>query len=100
MATRSEKLYSDSPKMERDEKGKVSVKKATEKKTEGKGGAKPDMDKMPTRHAREVQEMHKRHMDEHKDMAARHEKEMAAMPPAAADAAQSGADPDQQQSAA
>lgn len=77
MASRSEKMYSDSPKMERDgESGKVGVKKH---KREHK--PKHDMGEAAGRHARELAEMHKRHLDEHKALNARQEKEAAAAEP-------------------
>lgn len=74
---RSDKLYGDSPKMERDGDGKVAVKKGAASKEKPKS----DMANMHDRHARETNEAHKRHEDEIKALHARHEKEAAAMPP-------------------
>ena len=76
---RSDKLYSDSPKMERGDDGKVAVRK---KEGGSKEKPKSDMSNMHDRHARETSEAHKRHEDEIKALHARHEKEAAAMPPA------------------
>ena len=82
MASRSEKMYSDSPKVERGENGKHEVKRKA--KTAHK--PKHDMGEMGGRHAREMQDMHKRHLEEHKAMTMRHEKEAAAAAPQQDDA--------------
>lgn len=104
MATRSSKLYSDSPEMKRDdESGKMSVKK--------RGPApkpKHDMSDTRGRHAREHAEMNKRHLDEHKALNEKQENEAqqeaaaqapppdaGAPPPGAAPAPAAGAPPAQ-----
>lgn len=99
MVSKHSKMYSDSPKMERDdETGKVVVKR---EKGEAKGGKKEDMKEgaMGDAHARhamdrlalhhkhenehhahkggEKHEMHERHHSEMKAMHRGHEKEMA-----------------------
>lgn len=82
MASRSERMYSDSPKSERGDDGKTKVVRPSERVAKTK--PKSDMAEMGDRHARELSEMHKRHEDEHKALNARHEKEaMAVQPPAA-----------------
>lgn len=83
MASRHSKMYDDSPSIKRGEDGKHKVERK-------KSAAKPkaDMSDRKTRHLREIEEMHKRHIDEHKALAARQQKEEeaetdAGAPPAA-----------------
>ena len=91
MASRSEKMYSDSPKIERGEGGKHEV-----KRTKRANKPKHDMGEMGGRHARELAETHKRHEDEMKALHARHQKEAdaaeAAMPAAGGADQDAGAD--------
>lgn len=86
---KSDKLYKDSPKVEKDENGKPGVKKPSKADAvdmgtegnplEGAGDGMPvettPQGEMHDRHAREMKDMHKRHEDEHKDMNKRHAKE-------------------------
>jgi len=74
MATRSERMYSDSPSMERGDDGKVAVRK---KSSASKSKPKSDMANMHDRHGRELAEAHKRHEDELKALHGRHQQESA-----------------------
>lgn len=74
---KSDKLYSDSPKIERGEDGKHKV----EKKAKHHAKPKSDMANTHDRHQRELAEAHKRHEDEIKALHARHQKEAAAVEP-------------------
>lgn len=89
---KSDKLYSRSPKIERDGDGKVGIKKpapADEEdmglKGDAMGEGDPDemalsaeqLDATHDRHQKEMKDMHKRHEDETKDMHKRHSKEVA-----------------------
>lgn len=73
MASRHEKMYADTPKMERGDDGKVAVKRPSrggaEKKAEGHPGL---------RHMHERREMMHRHVHERMGMHHRHEMEHAA----------------------
>lgn len=84
---KSDKLYSKSPKIEKDGDGKPGISKPTEADAEdmGIGGdnLQGDQDQMPVqveqmhkRHSTEVKDMHKRHEDEAKDVHKRHQKEL------------------------
>lgn len=86
--SKHDKLYKDSPKIEKDGEGKASLKKPSKadgenmgiegSPLEGAGDGMPvdeKMDEMHGRHSREMKDMHKRHEDEHKDMNKRHMKE-------------------------
>lgn len=95
--SKSEKLYKDSPKMERDkESGNMKVaKKGISKPTQadaedmgiagdGVNGHPAEMpvnvhqvDEVQKRHTVEVKDMHKRHQDEMKDLHKRHVKEIS-----------------------
>lgn len=97
MAARSERMYKDSPKLERDEEsGKVAAKKPEKKADVGNDGSNAEMpDNIhPTnerretkhRHVAEHLAMHHRHEMEHashtgdkKEMHGRHEAELAEM---------------------
>lgn len=87
---KSDKLYKDSPKIEKDGDGKPGIKKPSKADGEnmgiegnpqpGAGDGMPvpvdeKMEEMHGRHTREMKDMHKRHEDEHKDMNKRHMKE-------------------------
>lgn len=78
MATKHDKLYSKSPKLERGEDGDMKVKKADEpvkegtEKTEGADGSQAEDDG-------EVKSMHKRHEDEHKALHESHQKALEDM---------------------
>lgn len=95
MASRSEKMYGDSPKMERKDDGKLAVKKS-EKKVAKESSGTADMatheEGLPAaaRHASERRDMYNRHETEHsvmdsgsgsskKEMAGRHVKELTDM---------------------
>lgn len=88
MASKSERMYKDSPSVKKDADGKPEVRKgsmnereagkepAESDKTEaGEGGVPVQAEEMHGRHMTEMKDMHKRHEDEHKDMHKRHEKE-------------------------
>lgn len=92
MATKSAKLYNDSPSLKRDKNsGEVGVKKPSEADAEdmgisgsplpeSDGGDMPvQVEQMRDRHETEMKDMHKRHEDEHKDMNKRHIKEVKNM---------------------
>lgn len=66
---RSDKLYKDSPKMERDGDGKMGVKKPSEATAEDTGVTEP----VPTE---QLKEMFARHHSERHDMDKRHLKEI------------------------
>lgn len=74
MASKSEKMYKDSPELERDEKsGKMAVKKRADKKdNEAVIG---DGELVDARHASERSELKHRHVSEHLKMHHRHEME-------------------------
>lgn len=94
----ADKMYGNSPKMERDGEGKMGIKKSgkvdesnDEAEDQGDGEAVPmvarhAMDRLSMHHKHEHEhhahkdgdkkEMHKRHMEEMKAMHGRHEKEM------------------------
>jgi hypothetical protein len=72
--SKSDKLYGDSPKMERDEKsGKMGIKKPSPKEAEATIG---DGEPITAKQAEEVKDMHTRHENERSDMNGRHEKEL------------------------
>lgn len=96
--TRSSKLYKDSPRMERDEEGKVSIKKPSDKEKQSEmGDGEPvhepkEHQGIPShsRHVMERMEMHRKHEHEHhahdhgghgekSEMHKRHHKEMGDM---------------------
>lgn len=89
---KSDKLYSRSPKIERDGDGKVGIKKPApadevdmglkgESDVEGNPEemalSAEQMDNTHSRHQKEMKDMHKRQEDETKDMHKRHSKEMS-----------------------
>lgn len=82
---KSDKMYKDGPKIERNEEGKTVVKKggkdekketAGEKKVvEGEtqtDGIEQHIKDMHERHANELKDMHKRHEKEHKSLMEKH----------------------------
>lgn len=84
---KSDKLYSKSPKIEKDGDGKPGIKRPTEADAEdmGVGGDNTQgqqvqmpiqVEQMHDRHSKEVKDMHARHEGEHKDMNKRHIKEL------------------------
>lgn len=94
MSKMSEKMYGNSPKLEREEEsGKVSVKKKVmDKDTSGEGEDQGSGEAIPvtSRHAMERMEMHHKHMRDHhthdmgkhgdkKEMHKRHSDEMESM---------------------
>lgn len=101
MAGRAAKMYKDSPSMERNEEGKMDVKKKPAHKDDVKAGTEGEVREGIPAHARHAiermelhhkhqhehhahdhgkhgdkKEMHERHEKEHRDMHKRHEKEM------------------------
>jgi hypothetical protein len=74
---RSDKLYKDSPKLERDgESGEMAVKKSENSKTVGEDGSSAEMGG-DTQKAAERRETKHRHITEHLAMHHRHESEHA-----------------------
>lgn len=88
MAGKSEKMYKDSPKIEKDEEGKPGIKKPTQADGENMGvegnpapgsdGEMPidtheKMQDMVERHASELKDLHKRHGKEHEKLAGKKE---------------------------
>lgn len=77
---RSDKMYKDSPKIDKDENGKAVVKKSSgeekkEEATSGKGeigDSKTPIQEMHDRHLSEMKDMHKRHQKEHTAMSEKH----------------------------
>lgn len=79
---KSDKMYSKSPKLERNEKGDVGIKKPTQADGENMGVSGDDEQGNPASmpiHPEQVDEMQKRHMKEMKDTHARHEGEIKDM---------------------
>jgi hypothetical protein len=86
---KSEKLYKDSPRVERDkESGEVGITRPSEADAEDMGidgnplpgggdGMPVQVEQMHDRHKKEMSDMHKRHEDEAKDMHKRHQKEVS-----------------------
>lgn len=79
--TKSSKLYSDSPTVEKDDKGEAVVKKPSDKMKESEGSEKKEVDpkddernSMHKRHEEELTAMHERHKKDVKEMHKRHEK--------------------------
>lgn len=90
MASKSSKLYSDSPSLKRDEEsGKVGVEKPSEADGEnmgtegnaipGSGGEMPVGGEEHKAKMDEVKELYKRHEEEHTSMADRHKKSLEEM---------------------
>lgn len=93
MSTKSNKLYKDSPEIQKDDDGKakVGIKKPDQADAENMGVAGDNADGDPSempievkqmsdaqkRHAVETKDMHKRHEDETADMHKRHLKEIS-----------------------
>lgn len=88
--SKSDRLYSKSPKVERDTDGEVKIKKPAEAtkediglsgnplpETEGEGEMPIAVEQIHDRHQREMKDTHKRHEDEIKDMHKRHHKEIS-----------------------
>lgn len=100
MSKRTDKMYGNSPKMDRDETGKMDVKKHPDPKESKEAGtegevregvpvhARHAMERLDMHHRHEHEhhthdhgehgdkkEMHERHLKEHRDMMKRHEKE-------------------------
>lgn len=84
---KSDKLYSKSPKIEKDGDGKPGISKPKEADAEDMGIGGDDtegnqtqmpvqVEQMHKRHSTEIKDMHKRHQDETKDAHKRHEKEL------------------------
>lgn len=81
---KSKKMYSKSPSIGKDDKGKPSIKKPTEADAEGmglgKGGGEDGKGEMPIDvHEQERLDMAKRHVEEMKDMHKRHGEEFEKM---------------------
>lgn len=81
---KSDKMYKKSPKIEKDEKGKPTIKKPSEADAEdmglGKGGGEKGEGEMPIDvHEQERLDMAKRHVTEMKDMHKRHSEEFEKM---------------------
>lgn len=92
MSKMADKLYGDSPKLERDEGGSMKIKKSEKKanKSEGEDIGSGDSIPVTARHSMERMEMHHKHMrDQHthdvgkhgdkKEMHSRHMAEVGAM---------------------
>lgn len=77
--SKSDKLYSKSPKIEKDSEGKPGIKKPTEADAEDMGIGGDDVEGNQTQMPVQVEQMHGRHSKEAKDMHARHEGEMKDM---------------------
>ena len=90
--TKSDKMYKNSPKLEKGEDGKTKINKKSEESNEA--GKEPDeasmenaglegqpvqAKEMQDRHMTEMKDMHGRHEKEHKDMHKRHQTEMKKM---------------------
>lgn len=75
---KSDKMYKDTPKMERNKEGKMGVKKPSEKEEKeapentGTDGMEVHVKDMHERHANELKDMHKRHEKEHKAIMEKH----------------------------
>lgn len=78
---KSDKLYSKSPKMERDDNGDMEVRKpSTDGAAPGEDGSNAEMQgEGPEAHTEERASMHKRHETELKDMHKRHQKDVEEM---------------------
>lgn len=83
---RHKRMYSDSPKLERDDDGNMKAKKPSEKaKTadavqggvDDKSDGEPDMEPYGAAREQELKDMHKRHQDELSSYHKRHAKESA-----------------------
>ena len=85
--SKSDRLYKDSPKVERKESGDVGISRPSEATGEdigtdgsplpGAGDGMPvAVEQMHDRHSKEMGDMHKRHETEQKDMHKRHSKEL------------------------
>lgn len=85
--SKSDRLYKDSPKVERKDSGDVGISRPSDADAEGMGtegsplpgggdGMPVAVEQMHDRHQKEMGDMHKRHEGEQKDMHKRHSKEM------------------------
>ena len=92
MASKSEKMYKDSPRVEKDADGKPEIRKGSKNEREvgkepaesdkndaGEGGMPVQAKEMHDRHMSEMKDMHGRHEKEHKDMHKRHQAETTKM---------------------
>ena len=81
--SKADKMYKDSPKIEKDEEGKLKVSKKSDAKeaVDGEEAAgEPGMEGMKheVRHAAERRALHHKHMKEHMELHHKHEMEHAA----------------------
>ncbi len=67
MVSRADKMYSESPEMERDDAGKMAVKKVEKSESKEEEQTEGEDDSMPVhvRHAQERRDMYNRHETEH-----------------------------------
>lgn len=88
--SKHDKLYKDSPKIEKNDDGKPGIKKPTPADAENMGtegndspgagdGMPVQVEEMHGRHEKEMKDMHARHEGEQKDMHKRHGKEIKKM---------------------
>lgn len=77
---RHSRMYKDSPKLERDDKGNMASVKPSDKQPQTDGepdGDAPDMEPSDASRIQEIKDMHKRHETEMKAVHDRHQKEDA-----------------------